>query len=335
MKLSGPVAYYKYEFRGRTIRLLADLHNDTTGSCPGDPLDYDDNYQPVGTDTNSMTLLRYIDHMLTKGINFYIESPFVLTDSVPKPKPKLSNLDCIDKLTAFYAECLQRDKTQSKYMPKSHIHYVDIRDVYNTKYVGNIRKSMSANPFSGSWLVRQLKTEEDYELGVRLIRFILDHAEEILEQFIGEYTGLNYDIPAPQWLIRLRNMKLVTSVYKGKRVHRVAKQLLKLNTVDRTAILEWCRRRFTEELSLSYQRYREWTKNLNSEAPIMILVPLSSVIMDTYTLARLIYQDSRSDIMFAGLAHIDNYRSFFDVHGKMLVRIMPEDRNMRCIIGVK
>lgn len=345
MKLTGPVAYYKYRFRGRTVRLLADLHNDTTGGCPGNPLDYDDNHNPIGTDSKSMTLLRYVDHMLKKGSNFYLESPFVLVDSVPGKKSSLSDLDYIDKLTAFFADELQRDKTKSRYV--SHVHYTDIRDVYETKYINNRRKATSANPFSGKWLAVQLKSKEDFVQGFSLIESILDHSHEILDEFIGEYTGLTYNLPimGKSWLERLYNMRKVTSVYKGIRTHRVAKQLLKLDTEDRENVIKWCKKRFDDELLISRQRYNQWVKTVKNtknpekhpklvEAPIMILIPLSSVIMDTYTIARLIYQKSESDIIFAGLAHINNYREFFDEHGELVTEIMPNERNMRCIVGI-
>lgn len=349
MKVSGPVVYYKLKFRDRIVRLFADLHNSTEGGCDGDCLRYNENYQKVGNKTSCYTLTRYLDYVFSKNqnkspINFYFESAFVVKDPRVVIKPSLEGLDHIDRITAIFADSLLRDKSHSLYFPKAHLHYVDIRDFYHTDYNDKgFRKTKSANPFSGSWLASNLTDERSFYQGATLLRFILDNADEIKDIFLSEefripqYTSDNKFFR--YWKERLVETSQLTSTFKGKRVHRVAKQLLKLNSKDRDMIIGWCNRRFEEQKKMSYNTLAEWESQIklkgdkaDRDEPIMVLIPLSSVIMDTYVLARMLYQKSSSDVFFAGLAHIHNYLDFFETHGgELLKSAKGTDNKMRCV----
>lgn len=360
MKLTGAVSYHKVIFRDRTIKLFADLHNSTKGGCQVvNGLDIDNDYQKVGTDKSSYTLPRYMDKLFQEEMNFYFESPFVLRDPTKLVKADLEDLDYIDKLTAIYSQSLLKDKTKSSYMPKAHIHYIDIRDYYNTDFDSDgFRKAKSANPLSGSWIISELSTKDDFHHGYNLIKFILDEAVDDIVQMCFSKT---FSVPvypmltgtvAGKWLDRLHETSKLTSMLDGRRMHRVAKQLYKLSEGDREMILEWARKRLAAQKKISYLLLAEWKEaiekgNIEKEelakgtliselarAPIMMLIPLSSIIMDVYTLARMLYNKSPLDVVFAGLAHIENYLDFFLSHDGEVVKHSEGESNdqMRCLI---
>lgn len=343
MKITGPVKYYKIEFRGRTVKLFADLHNSTEGQCEGDCLSFDENYEKSGSDTDCYTFPRYLDYVFSKNngiINFYFESPYVLKDPIEIVKPDIKAFDYIDQITAIFHNSLRRDKSKSEYMPNTHFHYTDIRDVYHTNFdLKGTRKATSANPFSGSWLQPFLTTKESFRQGATLLEFILNRANEIKDMFLSdEFVLPNYNLRGEMsqaWEKRLLNTAFCTSMYNGKKVHRVAKQLFKLNSQDREMVLNWTTRRFRDQLRDSREILSEWKNSSNQSihTPIMILIPLSSIIMDTYVLARMLYQKSDIDIFFAGLAHIDNYLNFFQKNGGKIIKLSEgTQKNMRCVV---
>jgi hypothetical protein len=352
MKISGPVAYYKYEFKGRHVKLFADLHNSTEGECLSlehQPcLEFDPKGNKIGTNDKCLSLTRFLDKALNEQglINFYFESAFVLRDSLPI-NVTTQGLDYIDQITVLFAKSLMRDKSLSPY--KAHVHYVDIRSAYNSDFQPGSQKRqvISCNPFSGSWLVAMLRNGYLMKNAIEDLRFIIDNAWKIFDSVTGEryfeFEETDF-IPPRGWIERMGNVSRITSTFNGKRIHRVGKQLMKLSPGDRKNLLEWAREKFEKERQKSIQSLKRLSEeNVNSndwrndddlaDRCVMVLIPMSSVLMDVYLLGRLIYQKSDKDIIFAGLAHIDNYRDFFDRYGaKLLVSRLPtSDRLKRCI----
>lgn len=340
MKVTGPVSYSKYSFRGRIIKLFGDLHNSTEDGCECvGCLDYDNQYNKIGNNDKCYSISRYIDKLLThhKNINFYLETPFVTHSSLPINPPGYDNLDSIDRMNIVFARSLTRDKSQSPYMPDAKVHYIDIRDSYVTPYskTNNLRMPQSCNPFSGKWLKNQLLTHQDYINGYHKLKKILDNSDKIFDIFMGSYQMPEIDID-DSWQKCLESTRLITSVYNGNRVHRVRKQLLKLDPTTRSEIIEWAYDRFRRERTAGYHRLETWKmfvdrRDYQNADTSMVLIPISGVLMDTYTLARILYQPGDA-VVFTGKAHYDNYRSFFDRYdGKLLKDSEREDGKLRCV----
>lgn len=370
--LSGPVDVSVYEFEGRRVTLLSDRHNSKDGSC-GDCVRFVTESKIFSPSlAKCVDLPVYIHRLLQHKqgtTDFYFESPFVIVDSVlENTRERFEDLDYIDTMTETLKNCLLRDKSFSPYLPHSRVHYVDIRDIYDKPHSNGQRYPSSANPFSGSWINKLFKSavnerisggdtqefKQDLDELVKCIMYIIDNAITIATGFIGNIDIWNSVIDmwtGPDvWKNRmLLAMKSVTSVYKNRRMHRVAKQIEKLNCDHKQMVMKWFWVTFNSVLDGSKRMMNDWilaVSKLTSsveveilsayraikELPTMILIPLSSVIMDMYQLSRFLYHQSDKACFFSGSAHIQNCCSFFEMSGaKLLDRRVGDPSKIRCI----
>ena len=390
-RISGPVNIRVLVFRDRTFYLFSDRHNSKEGGCEssgGQCADFNKN-NTTNTKNNCITFPYFVHKFLLKGnksggmIDFYLESPFVIIDDVPNIKPDMDGLDYIDTLQVVMRPSLMRSKDKSVYMPHGRVHYTDIRDIYDKGYdPDGLRRSNSANPLSFSWIVKKLNRAiesgnisniiQTIDFSISLISFVLDNAKLIFKAYTSEFNPPKCSfigVESDNYNKRIGRMSSVTSVFNGKRVHRVCKQLLKLNKRDSDMILRWATSRFDNELKHSNERFEEWKTDILSlvdmpsddnnnrsdsnmsddntyakieqayekirHIPVMISVALGSVIMDIYVLARAIYHDfSKEVIIFGGSAHIDNYLDFFTKSGCDIISVIEpyDDNKERCML---
>lgn len=365
--IEGPVSIRVLTYRQRNYYLFSDRHNSKSGGCYEECDDF--NKKRRG---KCITLPLFIHDFLKKSninkklVDFYLESPFVLKDSEPSIVADTTDLDYIDTFQVVMQQSLMRNKSKSEYMPYSHVHYVDIRDVYIDKYEDNgLRRSSSANPLSSSWIVKSINNViydikdinqlvNVIDVSISLLDFILKNAKLIFESFVGDFNPPKCNLNnrgCINYNKRLELMNRVTSIMNGTKVHRVAKQLLKLNEEDRNSILSWGREKFNSELANSFELLKEWKNKILSlltidnwddiileyekikSMPIMITVALGSIIMDIYVLARSMFHDGSDNlIIFGGSAHIDNYLSFFTKNKCNIISVIePEEGTERCV----
>jgi hypothetical protein len=355
-RISGPVNTWDVEYLDYHITIYADTHNSLAGNCGSQCFSYDynsnvsdsrrvsssnvsdsrrvsssnvsdsrrvssnasdsrrvpssnasDRMIPVGTDSTCMDLARFLHTQFqrtNKDIDFYLEYSYVLENSAKLTDP---THDTIDQLVHVFYPTLQVKKDH-EYLPNVHVHYADIRDMYR----GNQRYLVRANPFAERWL----DEVADYQ---SYITCILDNAWSIYEMYT-ESTQPNINIH-PVWNLYFNRAKLLSS--KGE--HRVAKQLNKLNAENCRRVKDWSHANFERVLAATTKRRWDW----HPKSKTTLLVPLSSVIMDTYLLARLLYQGQNA-VIVAGQAHTDSYLNFFSRHGAKITK--HEASDMRCII---
>lgn len=350
--ISGPVGCIVIKYRNRSYYLFSDKHNSTEGMC---------------TNPESISFIQYVTNKLSDDnpVDFYIESPFVLTDIDSYPTSSTDNFDMIESLQYELWDCMRRDKSTSEFMPNGWIHYCDIRDIYeDTKFANNIRISASANPLSNSMCVKVLnkllrcnyKLEEENNVISKVneviahTQFILNNSRRILDSFVTEVFDPPYASAegklSDDFNNRVERMRWMTSEFDGKRVHRVCKQLLKLNEDERCLITSWIDRRFNEEYHNACVRFNRWKCVVNKlifggdmydnirEEPVLITIAIGSLAMDAYTLARSFYHnESDSVIFFTGLAHTGNYVDFFTNSGGMIVdELSPISGKERCLV---
>jgi len=345
MRLSGPVDSVEVDYKNRRWTLLSDRHNSTQGSCPGSCRDVNlESGNVEGKDSQCETILYFLQQKLEQGVDFFLEASFVLKDA-ERSKELDVDADYIDRILFLFHDSLLRKKN-GKY-PKSLLHYVDIRDFFLSTYnESGTREMISANPFSGSVIVKEFflcntkqECENCYRQGRQLLSFILEHAWD----YFSAYLEIEASIPSPgysgrifdSFRDRLQKMRLLRTGFQGRMILRVGKQLLKLQETEARAIRLWARDRFSQELDNSMQMFQEWTSemeqlfssNLSEElflgyfrtmqvGPINCLVALSSIVMDVYALARALYhQKTNETIFYCGSAHVENYLSFFLSNG--------------------
>lgn len=353
------------DFRCMRYHLLSDRHNDTSGGCG--PVCDDMNKKGSG---ECKTVALYLNDVLmdakrnNRYLNVFIESPYVLTDTTDPPRADITESDIIEQLQVHLEKAMRRDKTVSPYMPWGRIHYIDIRDVYpDVRYRDDgIRLSLSANPLSGSWSVRRITRSanegfndiEDVVSEVTdHIQFIISNAKRVFKSFITS------DFNPPERLVdcesavdynnRVERMRQMTCLVNRRRVHRTAKQLLKLNTEDRSMITNWAKSRFKQELTEARKKFEDWKRRIawvvaskdvslydsyTKELPVLISVVMGSLVMDCYFLARSFYHN-QGNMMFVytGSAHTDNYVEFFQKNGGVVVEVIrPVMGTERCIV---
>lgn len=376
-KLSGPINSVVIDYEGRRYTFFSDKHNSTFGSCPGNCKDYDGTKERSGTSrTNGMkwsdvkgtnldkggdchTILYFLNKKFEEGVDFFLEASFVLKDA-PLPSFDPENPDYIDKILHVFHDSFLRKKTNL--YPRSLLHYVDIRDVFEGTYTkSGTREMVSANPFSGSVVVKEYRNcveVSDYERiteeGLSLVKFVLENALEYFTSYLkdGEFPvprdiGLVFD----KYRKRLERTKLLNSSFQGRQTSRVGKQLLKLPKETRKKVYDWALEAFERELEQSKQNFSVWQQKYESLRsttedafisefetvrmyPITCLVALSSVIMDVYTLSRSLYhQRSKETIYYCGAAHTENYLNFFLKNGaRILERRQSQDGFERCVL---
>lgn len=332
MNISGPVGGVVCSYKNRNLILLSDQHDSTEGACglhcrnicEGKISGYEDCY----------TLSYYIHSLLIEGVDLYLESSFVTRDNGVSPI-MFENPDNIDILLREFHNCFLRDKRLNNYLERSWCHYCDIRDVFDGEYTNNGTRDMKgANPFSGSYLVRYLEDNGDVSNVENLISFILKNAKNYFNYFCfgDEYPVPPFRSPVVDEFLRRSNRRL-ESTYNNKKMHRVQKQLEKLDVEDRNKIVMWAMNIFSDELSVSIEIYNRWKVTRERMGPVACLVALSSVLMDIYTISRIIYHNNCRDVVvYAGLAHINNYTSFFSQNGGVIEKKIKSLEGLsRCV----
>jgi len=317
MKLSGPVEAYICNAFGYEYRFYADIHNDTSGYCDDTCHTYDYNVevatcnklQQIDSCNNECyDFPRYIVERLSQPIHFYLEYSYVCDDADAQQLEKPH--DYIDRITLAIFDTLQKTKRHT-YAAK--VHYVDVRDMF----VDNPRLLLRANPLCGSWC-----NSYDGNI-VEAAHRILNFAWQIYDWYM--YSIVPQSVPqiCDEWQSYYNNMLTLTSTYNGRKVCRVHKQLLRLT--DPQPIYVYIHNKFDSILQRSLQRIH----NATVDDVQMLLVPLSSCIMDAYTLARMCRYHGDT-IVFAGLAHIHTYIDFFaNVIGCTIEHQQQND--MRCV----
>lgn len=344
--LSGPISFTEYSWRGVIVRLLADEHNSREGNCRANCSTHLDDGSIKRTSSGCVELPLYLHDLLTSdsSVNFMLEYAYCLSDRPLRPE-RQSGLDYIDAIAQVMSSSLTREKN-GPYLPNL-VHYTDIRTARVDDVHGEFTANLGCNPFSGVWIANYIAREPqvDVETLIAAVGSILDHADVIADIFLSTRGDCAEKLQAidtsnrllhSKWLPVLANVSLVFSEIDGVIMHRVAKQLHKLEASDREIVESWTRRRFSEELENAEQSFSHWAGVLRQggmptgEESVCITIALSSVMVDCYAIARMIYHLAELNVFFAGDAHIDNYKDFFSAEGE--VTEQKENVGRRCLI---
>lgn len=397
--ISGPISYKVYQYKGDYYYCFSDQHFSKDGGCGTDCDRFISATEIRRNDSGCIDFPLYIHDVLSdankreENVDFYFESPFVLLDDIPSiPRNDFQSLDYIDTIKECMRMALLRDKKKSPYMPYCRVHYCDIREVYDQPYNSDgTRISTNANPFSGSWISNLLSTIiKEYNITRDIksfkrqcnevytsVKFILDNSDMLCKVFlVPGFTlpklGDNVKI-SDEWKTRVSNIALMMSKYNNQVMHRVAKQLAKVDIETRLSIETWYNtayKKVLEESHSSLEKWRGYIDKLTSndgydyiskysrdnsiannisnymisdeydyvstfiELPIDILIPISSLLMDVYILGRCMYNHSNRKYFFAGAAHIRNYCSYLEQNGATIVENKSGmPCSVRCIVA--
>ena len=319
---------------------------------PGEVVDRND-------DCDTIPVL-ILDKLKQGNTDFYLEFSFVVGNNIPQRSGDLSELDYIDQMSILLDNVLRKDKSQSDLPRSSRVHYTDIRDITMNDgqvissnpfsggwAVGLLHQAFeSDNPNTlinvwtdvatiYKWILNNANSIAGICIDKQSIDYIISMATNQLNGHLINMNTLN------GWIQRLVNMKYMMSKYRNQTVHRCLKQLLKLDVNTHTSLIDWLEIRFEEELVISKTKYKQWCekwqviitaysqdrdmatslyKHIKGDV-ILIVVALSSIIMDIYAMARSFYNKNKSKSVYyyAGSAHVDNMKKYFEFVGAELL----------------
>jgi hypothetical protein len=259
------------------------------------------------------------------------------------------NISWMELIGSVMNNCFTKPKTNCPYYPNVHSHYADVR------ILDNKIENIHADPFLLFDLLRSLtknfpRTEEKLsilKIELSMIMSIITYdyvnlldgmlSSENFDSFIKKYSDLSTLFSADiskLYLQKIMNMKKLSVIRDGVRMHKVAAELLRLEKespsmsflikeliYDKATIyIKEVKELYEEAMSVfnyDYSMYDIYEKSIlvlgAIQQIITALVPLSALSMDAYLLARMFLQtESTEIIVYAGSAHIGHYVDFFE-----------------------
>lgn len=336
--------------------------------------DYNDNFTDgkyYGSSCTSIGIL--LHNWFTYNKDYYINTDFYLElgftnederkdlkntiDEINKLKRNknyemdinIENISWMELIASLMDDCFIKSKKNCQYYPSVHSHYADVRKLENKN------ESIYADPFLLFDLMNFIKDnfprsdekllELKDELSIIMSIITYDYRKLIngmlspdgFDKFIEEYSNLSKSFSSRLskfYIKKIMNMKKISVIRDGVRMHKVAAELLRLKKespyiaylieeliydkadfyIDTVKVL------YDDVLNAfeyEYYQYNIYDKAVlimeAFQSIVMDLVPLSALSMDAYLLARMFLQTESSEIIvYAGSAHIQHYSDFFE-----------------------
>lgn len=369
MLVSGAASVEIYSFNGRRIILLGDKHYTTQEECEDvDPQIQCTNFNKQGNVINRndecWNVAYWIYDILEQNeineskTDIYLEYPYAL-NKVYKYTGEIKQRSALQRIEDILSRCLIRSKLLCPFQ-QARIHYIDVRQTLE-------ENNVSQDYFIRSYFNNQIKkivsdevelTEQyisDFTSGiVGFIKFCLtvskdikhitlDHTKDYIDEMktLFSSTNIAYLDTFKQYIHLLDTVKhdksLITT-RDGRRVHKTAVQLLKLESKNKyysdtlreldysvdyeelnpstiVTIIRYSMSRSLTSLSKGEMNIATFVQQMKEVEAYIIVIMQSIVIfsMDVYVLGRMLYfEDSEDVIIFAGEIHIVNYRKLFD-----------------------
>ena len=272
----------------------------------------------------------------------------------------IENLSWMELIGSIMNDCFMKSKKICPYYPSVHSHYADVRFLQGKNDV------LHADPFLLFDLMKYIEknfprtenklSELKDELSIILSIITYDYKKLIdgilspdgFDDFLDEYSNLSKTFSSDLskfYLKKIMNMKKISVIRDGVRMHKVAAELARLRIetpyiaylieeliYDKAnEYIETVKILYNEVLNAfeyDYYQYGSYEKSLlimtAFESVVAALVPLSSLSMDAYLLSRMFLQTESSEIIvYAGSSHIKHYSDFFEIYlgAKKLVGI--------------
>jgi hypothetical protein len=367
------------------ITLFGDLHEDRQTDCEDQKYTCVDVGNSTVKQSSCYSIAAYLDKLADynnkAGIptDIYVEMAFLPSDrdysrGKFRPTAKAGHLNSV---ISTLANCMAKTKIKCPYTPHVRVHYVDIRqlfpkilpgkveqlardtrayldyakiNIYNEpldKIILIMREIMKADKITlKNWNLywAMLFGEKDYNATVQLLadKYGNTHVQKFYKHV-------------------LLTSKSVTSVRDGKRMHKIAVQMLALQKQGKTELIRDIKNfiqqsmlyrtrkinKITADLTNSLEKAAKDSNKLANLLEVKYTislyqhawVQLYSLTLDAYFLARMFKyidnnspNDSKQIVIYAGASHIESYASFFK--STLLLRptreIVNQDQS-RCI----
>ena len=264
-------------------------------------------------------------------------------------KINIENISWMELIGSIMKDCFKINKKDCSYYPSVHSHYADVRMLANKDDI------IHADPFLlfdlMDFIQNNLPRSEGKlsglkdELSIILSIITYDYKKLLdgiispdnFDKFINEYSNLSKSFSsnlASIYLKKIMNMKKISVIRNGVRMHKTASELLRLTTESpylAFLIKEFIYEKaefYINDVKLLYDRvidtfeYEYYGYNIYEKSMIILealnvlllaLVPMSALSMDAYLLARIFLQtESTEIIVYAGTAHVQHYSDFFE-----------------------
>lgn len=296
-RIDGPITYMDIEGpNGNRVLLFGDAHTKWIDGCKNCK-------KPT-----CMTIIEVLDQLLkskTYNVDVYLETPPFRVEKDNGESP----LSVTERLLPARVE-------KSRY--QNRLHWIDIREIrpaYNWLLLHDMHEAKNRCDTSVT----------------KAIRFFLERHPSMEDWLAYIDVFIKDDYPSRHRPKYLKDSLPLTR-YKRLRVHKIRKQLLKLDEDDRQRLIKFYEQ-MKQVIRDDYQKLfdqlsKEELASENKTGPskyqkqktiLVIILFMSSLLMDVYGLARILYYlkyvnvDGRPHIaaIFAGDGHIDQYRRFF------------------------
>ena len=266
-----------------------------------------------------------------------------------EPEINIENISWMQLIASIMGNCFMKTKNICPYYPSVHSHYADVRMLDNKEdmiladpfLLFDLMKSMENNFPRTDKKLLVLKDE----LSIIMSIIIYDYRKLIngmlspdgFDKFIEEYSNLSRSFSSDLskfYLSKIMNMKKISVIRNGVRMHKVAAELQRLKEetpyiaylieeliydkadfyIDTVKVL------YDEVLDVFEDGY--FGQNIYQRSLLIVeafqsivlaLVPLSALSMDAYLLSRMFLQTESSEIIvYCGSAHVQHYSEFFE-----------------------
>ena len=315
INLSGPISYSYYKLGDKNIHLFGDLHFSLDNQCK----------------EKSQDFIKYLNSKfnIDKEIDIFVE--------VPYDKIERNNKNSFFK---YFSNYITKETTKT-YLEKFY-KYFEMNGCFKrskiecTKYYHNVRFHAADFRFSSKC------TSATYLFTLLNYMFILNSYvhQGIQDRIISNKYILIEKIDTLNKLLTIFN-----GVFKCKKMND---QLKKIDKIKREKIENYVRDKikYFKESQKEYNKhikkiinYFKSKNEINSifwisqsiEYVLSIVLNVNCLVMDTYLLSRMMKNDFKNIVVYAGEYHINEYRYFLSKYMKFKREERGVPKNMRCI----
>lgn len=291
--ITGPVSVYIYKVQGKSLFLFGDIHTNQ-----------------LKTYKNAIPIMKFIDS-LPQTTDLFLESPY-LSIKAKNQFLSFAHFSVITTMYNYYKDKLYKHNNRDSNL---RVHYTDIRlgsdiDIFMS-IVDNILEYLVNN---------ETISIKDFDV---LIQYF-STTQKMYQYMNCIVHSNNFIVDVLKIFPKFSHHDIVTKAPNEPfQVHRVRKQLLKLDTNLQAKLLNYhaakCREiiNSTKVFNKTMKRMRDTHQIYKNDTIdiLMALISWTTHIKDMYTLSRMLYyvsQGAQHIVSYDGNQHTLNYVEFFN-----------------------
>lgn len=305
--VSGPVSVYIYTILNKKLFLFGDIHTNT-----------------IKPYKKSISIIQFLDK-LPSTTDLFIESPYA-TNKNKNEIPSYESSSVITTLYNHYKDSMYKHNRKNN---DFRVHFTDIRMGSDLKLFMNIVDSLIQNIIKGN-----LQVEINDVLSLATY---FPSISKLVKYINLVVLSNNFKEDSYKLFPSFDNHDMITEDSQGMHiVHRIRKQILKLDTYMQKQLLKYHKDKCKLLLN-NTKIYDKVIKNakqhnyiLNQHDAIDLLITLTSWtthLKDMYTLARILYyiiHGNNNIVSYDGNQHTLNYVEFFEKYMDKTIELLHQ-----------